>query len=402
MKLALLAAEFLPNWGGAGTYNVRLVKQLMNEIDIHVITPERKVPNSNVTYSKEKILDIFDNKINLHIISEAKDTFLYNAKFQYSIYKELPKLHKKYEFDIMHTDHPHMSDILYRFRQKIPSVTTVHTLIEDHLQSIESSNTSFYEKESSEKFQILLKKPLLFTENIYLKSCRNMITVSDWMKSKLLTTYKNTNIDVVYSGVETDIFSKAQNSSQILENIDKQIVLFSSRMTSAKGGHFLIKAMAKIIKATKDVHFIFAGSDLEQPWKSLIESNNIDSKYYTFLGYLPYEMLPILYSRATIYTSPSLQENLPARILEAMSCEKPVVATNICAIPEAISNGYNGLLVPPRDENALAEAILTLLNDENYSRTLGVNARKTVVEKFDWRKLALQIKSIYEKIVEMK
>jgi len=73
IKVALIAAEFLPNWGGAGTYNIRLVKHLMDEVEFHVITPRRTIPGSNITYSAEKIQSFFDHKIGLHFIANASD-----------------------------------------------------------------------------------------------------------------------------------------------------------------------------------------------------------------------------------------------------------------------------------------------------------------------------------------
>lgn len=402
IRLALVAAEFLPNWGGAGTYNIRLVKQLMDELEIHVITPRRTIPGSPAAYPAQDILAFFDHKIGLHFIANAGDTFLYNARFQWSVLQEMPKLHRHYHFDVIHTDHPHMADILYRLRSKIPEViTTVHTTIRGQLEGIRASGLGFRQMESSERYQMLLSFPLQLIERFYLSRCHHIITVSQWMNKELSQSYHKNGVEVIYSGVETDEFTPEKGQgSDILPEIDVPIVLFTSRMTAAKGAHFLIKAIPQILRENDRVHFAFAGSELEQPWKSLLEEHRIDPKYYTFLGYLPYEQLPWLYARASICVCPSLYENLPARILEAMSCELPVVATSIYGIPEAISHGENGVLVPPRDEHALAEAILTLLNDEPLRQRLGEKARLTVLEKFDWRKLAQQIKAVYQRVVE--
>jgi glycosyltransferase involved in cell wall biosynthesis len=401
IKLALIAAEFLPNWGGAGTYNVRLVKYLKDDIDIHVITPKRRIPNSSVNYEEKEILDFFDNKIHVHFIANAGDTFVYNAVFQLAVLKALPQLHKKYNFDLIHTDHPHMSDILYRLFGKLPSVTTVHTTIEHHLMGIKSSAMKFREIESSERYQLMLEVPLKIVENYYLKRCPHIITVSNWMEKELSNKHGINDIEVIHSGVETDVFKPYSGvPSDILPEIKSPIVLFTSRMTAAKGAYFLIKAMSQIISHNNNVHFVFCGSEIEQPWKAMLEAEEIAPNYYTFLGYYPYDKLPLLYARAAIYVCPSLCENLPARLLEAMSCELPVVATNIYAIPEAIIDGENGLLVPPHDENALADAILSLLDDRQLCNRLGKNARNTVVNNFEWKSLAAQIKSKYEKIVE--
>ena len=79
MKIAFLAPEFLPAWGGVGTYSAELVKGLCSydDLDIHVITPKR-----GVDYKLSKIEKYFDGKITFHNISTANDSFFYNLKFQ--------------------------------------------------------------------------------------------------------------------------------------------------------------------------------------------------------------------------------------------------------------------------------------------------------------------------------
>jgi len=399
IKVALIAAEFLPNWGGAGTYNIRLVKQLMNDFEIHVITPKRTIKNSKLIYSEEAVEKHFNNKIKVHFICDADDTFLYNAKFQWAVSRRFKELQRHYKFDLIHTDHPHMSDVLYK--PEVPEVLTVHTTIGWHLKGIRQSHISFVQMEPSERYQVILNIPLLAVEQFYLKKRNHIITVSNSMKKELQRKYHFQDIDVIYSGVEEDIFIPWTGKDfNILPQIKVPIVLMSSRMTAAKGAYYLIKAIPQILRENNQVHFVFAGSGLNQPWQSLLEKEGIGSKYYSFLGYLPYEQLPELYARSSIFVCPSLCENLPARVLEAMSCQVPAVATNIYGIPDAITDNQNGILVPPQDEKSLAVGIIQLLNNDSLRRKMGENARKTVMEKFTWNKIAQDTKAVYYKVVE--
>jgi glycosyltransferase involved in cell wall biosynthesis len=396
--LALIAAEFLPNWGGAGTYNIRMVKHLMDDVEVHVIAPRRKIRNSAVTYTDDMIRAHFDNKIQIHSICDAEDTFLYNAKFQWSVSRQFGELHRRYQFDLIHTDHPHMSDILYR--APVPTVTTIHTTIGGHLKGIRQSNIRFSRMESSERYQVLLNLPLLAVERIYFRGLKHIITVSQAMKKDLAQTYHLNNVEVIYPGVETGVFvPRRREELTILPDVKVPVVLMSSRMTAAKGASYLIDAMPRILKANDQVHFVFSGSELTEPWKTMLDNNHIDPRHYTFLGYLPYDQLPALHARASIYVCPSLCENLPARVLESMSCGVPAVATNIYGIPEAVLHNQNGLLVPPQDAGALADGILRLLNDEPLRRQLGERARQTVVDRFEWSQLARQIRAVYDSVV---
>ena len=76
------------------------------------------------------------------------------------------------------------------------------------------------------------------------------------------------------------------------------------------------------------------------------------------------------------------------------------MATNIYGIPDAITDNQNGILVPPQDEKSLAVGIIQLLNNDSLRRKMGENARKTVMEKFTWNKIAQDTKAVYYKVVE--
>jgi glycosyltransferase involved in cell wall biosynthesis len=88
-----------------------------------------------------------------------------------------------------------------------------------------------------------------------------------------------------------------------------------------------------------------------------------------FLSEVPESLLQNLYAACNIFVFPTLFEGFGLPVLEAMVCAKPIVSTNICSIPE-VSNGF-GILVPPKNFTALADAINILLNDENLRRKVG-------------------------------
>lgn len=403
IKLGLLAPEFLPNWGGVGTYCVELTRHLADKLDLHVITLTRKIKDSKMEYLKKDMLNYYDYKINVHVLTKAKDDFLYNAKFQYKILRQLPQIEKEYGLDLIHSHHAHMSDVLYKLKGKrLPSVTTIHTTIKGQRESIDASAQPFHKLAPSEKWQVLLYRPLLLFEKYSLEHCDNFITVSNWMKKSLLDTYPNisTNITTVYNGIDPERYAPNNNKLEPLKDIQDPIVLFTSRMTTVKGAHYLVKAMPKIIKENKEVHFVFSGAGDYSLWVRQMEKNGVDPSYYTFLGYLDYDDLPTLYAEASMYMLPTLYENFPFRMLEAMSCGTPVIGTDICAIPEAIEDGKNGLLIPTKNDAAIADAVLKLLEDESYTRKLGGNARRTVLEKFTWESIVKSIIGVYRNVIE--
>lgn len=116
------------------------------------------------------------------------------------------------------------------------------------------------------------------------------------------------------------------------------MVLFSSRLTGAKGAHYLIKAIPEIIGENKCLYFVFTGAGSKEPCLNLLKIEEVDLGYYSFLGYLDYSELAGLYAKADVYVVPSLSENLPIRILEAISSHLAIVARNISAIPKEINH----------------------------------------------------------------
>ena len=402
MNIVFIAPELLPNWGGAGTYAIELIKYLSEIHNVHVITLRRQIDNGP-SYDDEKIMNFFDNKIHLHIISSANDTFIYNAKFQYACLRNIPKICKENNIDIIHADVPHMSDVLLKLtKSNVNAVTTVHTIIEGHRDGILASDIDFWDMDVSERYTLALYPALKMIQNFYIRKSPNIITVSNWMKKLLEQNYSVKNVDMIHNGVDHNQFSpdKKNNLVKELNCGDKSIILCTGRLTAGKGAHYFINAIPGIIKEDKDTHFVFTGSGgTKNLWVNMLEKEGIDSKFYSFLGYIDYSELASLYAKAEIFVAPSLYENFPIRILEAMSSQTTVISTNVCGIPECIAHTENGILIPPRDSKAITENVVNLLQDKDYAKRLAKNARKTVIEKFSWGKIGRETECVYKKIM---
>ncbi|MDO8725275.1 MAG: glycosyltransferase family 4 protein [Candidatus Methanoperedens sp.] len=400
MNIALLAPEFMPNWGGAGTYIIGLAKNLSKKHNVHVVTVRRKIDNGSV-YSDENILDFFENKIQLHTISNANDTFLYNATFQYSCFKQLPIICKENKIDIVHADVPHMSDVMLRLLKSNKNmVTTVHTIIEGHKQGILASGLDFNQMEASERFTLELYPFLKLIQRLYLKRSPTIIAVSNWMKGLLEQNYGIKDVNVIHNGIDHEQFSpKRRNIAEGLET-NKPIVLFSGRFIALKGINILVRAMRTVISETKDVHFAFAGPEANIKWVKMFENEGIPSHFYTFLGYIPHSEMPEIYSNASIFVLPSLIESFPFSILEAMSSGVPVIASNVGGVPEMIDDEVDGLLVPPGNPEILAKKLLFLLDNESERKKISKKAREKILGKFTSEIMTDKTEKIYEQILK--
>ncbi len=400
MNIALIAPEFLPNWGGAGTYTIELAKNLSKKHDVHVITLRRKIDNGSV-YSEERILDFFNNLIHLHTISTANDTFLYNASFQYACFKHLPEICRENSIDIIHADVPHMSDVMLRLKKTNKNmVTTVHTLLEGHKKGILASGLDFQDMAASERYTLGLFPILKVIQKFYLKRSPTIITVSNWIKKMLEHDYGIKDLNMIHNGIDHELFSPKKKTNKI-EGLDanKPTVLFSGRFIALKGINVFAKAMKLVISETKDVHFAFAGPEASQKWVRMFRTEGIPSDCYSFLGYIPHTEMPEIYSNSSIFVLPSLTESFPFSILEAMSSGTAVIASNVGGVPEMIDNEVDGMLVQPGNPQILAEKILFLLENESEIKKISKRARERILKEFTSQIMSDKTEKIYEQIL---
>jgi len=116
--------------------------------------------------------------------------------------------------------------------------------------------------------------------------------------------------------------------------------------------------------------------------------------FVIFTGGVPYSEMPGFYAASDIVVIPSLIEAVSLATLEAMACKKPIVATSVGGLPEIIKNNYNGILVEPANGEALARAILLILNDKELASKYAENAYLTA-KNFSWNNVAERTLHVY-------
>jgi len=254
---------------------------------------------------------------------------------------------------------------------------------------------SFRDLEFSEKATYLGYPILRLAEELYFSAKRRYITVSNWMKTQLLDHFpklRDSNVRVIHNSVDANDFTPGKEA-------DREVVLFSGRLIAAKGVIHLVDAIPRVLRNHPDTVFAFAGPGNIAPYENRLRRLDVPRQNLLFLGYLKNRRdLLNAYRGCAVFVAPTLYENLPIRILEAMACAKPVVATNVCAIPEAIPSPQEGVLVPPKSSEALAEAISDLLSNPERRTQIGRRARQRVVERFDWAVNANRTANFYEEI----
>lgn len=178
---------------------------------------------------------------------------------------------------------------------------------------------------------------------------------------------------IVHCGVDPHLFELREHSG-----VGRRLV-FVGRLAAAKGLTILLEAVAKVDDVTLDI--AGDGPDrkiLEEKARSLGISDRV-----AFLGYRSQTQVRDLLRRSDIFVLSSFAEGLPVVLMEAMAAGVPVIATRVAGIPELVRDQESGLLVPPGDSDAAADAIRRLLGDPDLRNRIAAAGRRMVEREFN-------------------
>jgi glycosyltransferase involved in cell wall biosynthesis len=163
-----------------------------------------------------------------------------------------------------------------------------------------------------------------------------------------------------------------------------------------KGQKHLIESAALVIRQMPDARFIIAGEgELRESLERQIKEHHLE-KNVMLVGFRP-DVLS-LHKAFDVFVMSSVTEGLGTSVLDAMAAGKPVVGTRAGGIPEVIIDGTTGLLVPPRDHEAMAEAIVTLLKDEGLRQRMGEAGLALANRRFSAERMVQDTLRVYQRV----
>jgi len=185
---------------------------------------------------------------------------------------------------------------------------------------------------------------------------------------------------------------------------DKKIIFSVSRLVERKNFGRVIETLPEVLKEVPNAVYIIGGTgSMRESWEKIAIDNKVED-FVKFVGYIPEAELPKYYTMSDVFVMPSIEieekgdiEGFGITFLEANACGKPVIGGSCGGVSDAIIDGETGVLINPNDDKEIKEAILRLLKDEEYSKSLGDNGRKRVEEELSWLKIAGKIsKEIFD------
>ena len=305
---------------------------------------------------------------------------------------------RKEKFDIVHTHTP-KPGLLGQLAAKVAGVPIiVHTIHGFYFQQ----NDSF-----------LKKSFYIFIERIAAK-CSDVIFFVN--KEDMQTAIKKGICDfgsMKYfgGGIDLSKFNFNKFSEEFIVSkkrelklpIDSKIIGIVGRLVKEKGYLDLFKAFKKIIEIFPNTMLLVIGPlELEKSDKfkpAIVKDYGIE-KNVIFLG----ERTDAneLYALMDVFVLPSYREGLGISIIEASAMERPIVATDIRGCREAVDNNKTGILVPVKNSEKLAQAIIYLLKNPDVAREMGKQGREKVLKEFDENMVFGRIKVEYERLIKEK
>ncbi len=376
MKVCLLTYEFPPRiYGGAGVHALHLATQLRNsvELEIRTLHPAEDMEGVRVRRyypslpkgpedREGKALEVLS--LNVNMLTDPIDAQVVHA----------------------HTWYTGFTGMLAKKLYDCKLVVTVHSLEPLRPWKREQLGRGY------EVGQWL--------EEMSLKACDAVIAVSEGMAADLQDHYgiPADRIHVIHNGVDASAFSRRENPT-LLDNlaVTKPYILFLGRLTKQKGIFDLLEAF-KSLDSEVNLVLVTGRADTQRLVYDLSKALKGMERVRWINRVVTHEEMVALYSSCELFVCPSRYEPFGIINLEAMACERPVVATSVGGVLEVVDNGVTGLLVAPESPDSLAGAIDALLADPKLREKMGKEGRKRVERHFTWGRVAQLTVDLYEKL----
>ena len=305
----------------------------------------------------------------------------------------LPKAAKQYGCNILHC-----TSNTAPFFTDIPLITILHDIIymESSYLQISKSSASTYQKFGNVYRKIVVPRVL--------KKSTKVITVSHFEKNRIGEFFgiKGDNkLDAIYNGV-SEHFKPVTNSDELKRvkekyNLPDTYFFFLGNTDPKKNTKGTLKAFSDFLKQTGSNHkLVMLDYDKIELNKLLVEIKDTDLiNNIVLTGYVVNTDLPAIYAQCDVFLYPSLRESFGIPMLEAMSCNVPVITSNTSSMPEVADDAAH--IVDPFKSEEITQAIIKILQDDDYRKSLCEKGLKRS-KQFSWNNMAKAYLKQYELI----
>ncbi|HYM15065.1 MAG TPA: glycosyltransferase family 4 protein [Dehalococcoidia bacterium] len=410
MKILFLLHQGNMYSGGQGVYTAHITRELARlGHDVHLVVgppwPDtdpavtvHRVPSWSVYRLLETqrmffygrpLRDLL-NPLNLYELTSSRmGQFSVMSAFSWRAYAQWRQLQPRHRFDIVHDVQSLGYGSWLMHAAGMPVVANIH-----HPLSIDRLNQVQQARGVRMKVRKAMFYPF-FMQELVARRMDRIITGSHNSRASVQHAFRlrDDRIATIHDGVDTDVFRPLG-----LPKRPRSVLFVGNSDDRNKGARYLLEAAKLLADRGVEFHLTFKDRlDAEMAPRLIAELGIADR--VSFLGRLPVDALARLYNEHELLVSPSLYEGFGLPAAEAMACATPVVATTAGAFPEVIADGETGVLVPPADARALADAIESLLADPARRQAMGAAGARRIQREFSWRSCAEKTAALYEDVL---
>jgi glycogen synthase len=383
LKVCFITREYPPyTYGGAGVHIKNLARELAQIMDVEVrcfgdqgsaegrLRVKGYQPWSRMCEGAEK-------KFNSTLATFATD---------------LSIVRDPIDADVVHghTWYAALAGSMAKLLYDVPLVATVHSL---------EPLRPWKEEQLGRSYRLTA-----WAERIALEAADRVVAVSSQSKGEILAHFDipPERVVVIHNGIDLKTWKPSPAvATRQLYGIEGDYILFVGRASRQKGMVYLLEAMRHVDPGVRLV-CCAAAADTPEIERELDARVKEAPRCLWINTFLSEEQYIELYSHCVVFACPSVYEPFGIINLEAMACERPVVASAVGGIPEVVVPGRTGFLVPPADPRALAEALNRLLRDRTLARGMGLAGRRRAEDHFSWTSIAAKTWRMYEELLKEK
>ena len=281
----------------------------------------------------------------------------------------------------------HRFDIVHIHGSLAPSLPIVS------LRASHAVNVFTFHAEFPYSIPYIVLKPLI---QPYFNMIHGLVAVSE---SAMVSTerYFPGDYRIIPNAIDVDFFNPGAEPMPQLAD-DRPRVLFLGRIEPRKGLKHLLRAMPGIVRRVPDVQLVVVGAaPFGRRYEESLDPGIADRVVWA--GAIPGDDRPRYYSGTDVYCSPAVgNESFGIVLLEAMATGRPVVASDIRGYRKVVDHEEDGLLVPPCDPDAIADAVARLLLDPDLRARMGRAGREKAL-RYSWPKIAVRIEDYYRELI---
>ncbi|HEC35133.1 MAG TPA: glycosyltransferase family 4 protein [Anaerolineae bacterium] len=228
-----------------------------------------------------------------------------------------------------------------------------------------------------------------------------VICVSETLRRRCLAhwTGEEDKFITVPNGMALDQLASEDQAEGISSRYHgRPLLLTVANVTPQKGHEYVLRALPRVVRRHPDVLYLIVGEGEEAPRLRALAWELGMKDYVVFCGAHPHAEAMAYMAACRIFVMPSWNEALGVVYLEAMAHGKPVIGCQGEGIADVVTHGETGLFVPPRDADAVAEALLWLLDHPAEAERMGQKARKLILQEYTWDHNAHRVRQVYEEV----